>query len=1379
MVSRSFKSDLKLRPTRYRTPSPPRYAYEYGSPTVADYSLITPKFKDESVGHTTAHKAQPPILNHAQKRSYDRMRRGSANVMEEFASIALATAADQAFQQTDPFYSPGYTQATEYIERPHKRSRSEKLPSPQHTRKSSRPVTSYYQHTQPSAENDRERDAALLLNFFQEARSNAQAMYPGWYHDKFCRSPTAESVTLISTAEPIAPNDPAQVIELQHPQNGSYSHIVHHPALGDIIENGTVYEHQPQLAGDHESYKQHTENGVDGAQKTLEIIMSGSVDFGRIENQSLGLEEIVKPTTIESTHAGDAFVDQATTSNQDEGERNSLEIEVAVEPTAKEIFESLGQPGETVESGVAEGAVRQDLITAVPIEEPFITPDPIPIMVEESLSNDNSLTNLDSGTDKVSEVPAQETYSVESAIDPTSGSSSTKSRQSVLPSVCASCNFSRNNLTIDTENNATSWICCDACKDWYHFACAGFKNEREVRGVDKYRCKACKPKHGATTFVRKSARAHTAIDYAGLNEGVVKTSDENPEHHYIKPIKEGVIKFNPESFARMHPSLVTLEYFEKGDGMKEPVVIPASMNPRPQVVERFQEGDGSDESFTAEIEQNAALLDKWLAEGLECESVPDHGQDAMDMVMPQNLTVRQVSELYGPDEKLDVIDVKSQEGEDKRWNLKKWADYYESTGSNKKVRNVISLEVSHSKLGRLIRRPKVVRDLDLQDSVWPAELKGKGEFPKVQFYCLMSVADCFTDFHIDFGGSSVFYHILKGKKTFFFIPPHEKHLKSYEEWCKSPAQNWTFLGDQTKECYRVDLSEGDTMLIPSGWIHAVWTPEDSLVIGGNFLTRMHFDMQIRVVQIEKATNVIMKFRYPFFQRIMWFTALKYLENDPLPEGVMEELVHGGKFVREVETYNEFDTGESSELSEERSHARYYSKAELDGLPGLARYLQRTALIAAGTITDGISEKTRAAVKRSIPKGHGDPIDLVKKFTIWAYWKRGNEPIPHWAYPDYVPEAGAIEVAEKKLSAKTLRRLDREAALQAFRVAPSRQSARMKSQRQSVDTESITEKGVIKHSEVGIGLDGTDRSPQEADLATTDGKGGDSAVKSISVVIASQTGEPNGQADAPKKKRKSTGPPPKRRKLACESCRKRRRACKHGEATAIASYQALNSSNSLDLGIGPSTKIVVSEPPDGNQVQPTMPPTDDPSMTVNGFSPPIQTKAKMLHVEIVRIPSNLVLAITTNGPTKNTGNEATAASHPFDAIETTRSMPDQGENQARTPGRSKACLDCRKSKVRSIRLHVYSAQLTSSSDDVFMMRMAMRILSKPTRPLYRALPLQRNGRLTGTASQKLLTRNTRNTRKLYHHLKGYTLRILEPRKPPRRQLSNDPSSRLLR
>lgn len=32
-------------------------------------------------------------------------------------------------------------------------------------------------------------------------------------------------------------------------------------------------------------------------------------------------------------------------------------------------------------------------------------------------------------------------------------------------------------------------------------------------------------------------------------------------------------------------------------------------------------------------------------------------------------------------------------------------------------------------------------------------------------YCLMSVEGCYTDFHIDFGGTSVWYHILKGSKV--------------------------------------------------------------------------------------------------------------------------------------------------------------------------------------------------------------------------------------------------------------------------------------------------------------------------------------------------------------------------------------------------------------------------------------------------------------------------------------------------------------------------------------------------------------------------------------------------------------------------------------
>lgn len=700
-----------------------------------------------------------------------------------------------------------------------------------------------------------------------------------------------------------------------------------------------------------------------------------------------------------------------------------------------------------------------------------------------------------------------------------------ETRPAEIPAICSACHFTRNSPNVDADSNSMSWINCDGCKSWFHFACAGFKNEREVRGVDKYRCRTCKPVHGSTTYVRKSSRAHSAIDYAGLNEGVLKTSDERPEHHYIKPIKDGIITFLPDNFARMRPEWVTAEFFEKGNGMKEPLVIPAHLNPQPSTANSGDSVDG---------QEDPEFREEWLTQGVEYQSVPDHGQDGLDMVMPQNLTVRKVAELYGPEEKVEVIDVKSQNGESKKWNMRRWADYYESS-SNKAVRNVISLEVSRSKLGRLIRRPQVVRDLDIQDSVWPHELQAKGEAPRVQLYCLMSVADCFTDFHIDFGGSSVFYHILKGKKTFLFIPPKEKHLKKYEEWCMSPAQNWTFLADQTKECYRVDLVEGDTMLIPAGWIHAVWTPEHSLVIGGNFLTRMHYGMQFRIAQIEKSTGVARKFRYPQFQKLHWYTMLQYLEDDPLPDSVRDSLQEGGVFHRELPAHCAFNEwGENSISGSEDYHARYYSQAELDGLPEFTRYLLRTALIDLGSITEGITVETNNAVKRGIPRGHGEPLDIVKEFALWCAWKRGNEPIPHWAYPHAVPEGGASD-STGKLSAAALKKLNQEAALQ----APRRQSARRQSQLLMLAKAPAPD--VIPNLHAVI-VD-TSMELHPSDFATPTVALNTPSKRRFSDMMAQGPFDASPESS---KKQKRTSKPGlgTHRKPACESCRKRRRACKH-------------------------------------------------------------------------------------------------------------------------------------------------------------------------------------------------------------------------------------------
>ena len=55
-------------------------------------------------------------------------------------------------------------------------------------------------------------------------------------------------------------------------------------------------------------------------------------------------------------------------------------------------------------------------------------------------------------------------------------------------------------------------------------------------------------------------------------------------------------------------------------------------------------------------------------------------------------------------------------------------------------------------------------------------------------YVLSSPEGAWTDFHVDFGGSLVWYHVLQGAKTFLAIPPSTAALTAYEKWASSPKQ---------------------------------------------------------------------------------------------------------------------------------------------------------------------------------------------------------------------------------------------------------------------------------------------------------------------------------------------------------------------------------------------------------------------------------------------------------------------------------------------------------------------------------------------------------------------------------------------------------------
>ncbi|XP_043200889.1 jmjC domain-containing histone demethylation protein 1-like [Amphibalanus amphitrite] len=252
-------------------------------------------------------------------------------------------------------------------------------------------------------------------------------------------------------------------------------------------------------------------------------------------------------------------------------------------------------------------------------------------------------------------------------------------------------------------------------------------------------------------------------------------------------------------------------------------------------------------------------------------------------VPPSTFTINDVRLAVGSRRMLDVMDVRTQKNME--MTMKEWQQYFENPDKDRLL-NVISLEFSHTKLDRLVEAPTVVRQIDWVDRVWPRHLKELQTestnvlddmmYPKVQKYCLMSVNGCYTDFHIDFGGTSVWYHVLKGGKIFWLIPPTDQNVQLYEDWVLSGKQGDVFFGDTVERCGRIELRPGDTFFIPTGWIHAVYTPADSLVFGGNFLHSFAVEKQLKIARVEDATRVQQKYRYPFFTEMLWYVLERYV-----------------------------------------------------------------------------------------------------------------------------------------------------------------------------------------------------------------------------------------------------------------------------------------------------------------------------------------------------------------------------------------------------------------------------------------------------------------------------------------------------------------------
>ncbi|KAK2467117.1 hypothetical protein APHAL10511_001375 [Amanita phalloides] len=510
--------------------------------------------------------------------------------------------------------------------------------------------------------------------------------------------------------------------------------------------------------------------------------------------------------------------------------------------------------------------------------------------------------------------------------------------ENVTAEACPACTdlSKEKSSTLDKEN----WIRCDACKMWYHWRCAG--DDSEVETIDKWYCKSCliiDPTRSITfkAPTRKSSRRKAQRDYANLNSGQLS----DPQR-WMKMLEGKLIKEDP--FKRMDGGSVNLDWLENDDdAMTEPIVI--------------------------------------------------EKPDGLGMKMPtKQFSIQDVVNSVGGETPVEVIDVATQ-STSPGWTLGKWAEYYtlEST-LREKILNVISLEVSDTPLAQTIIPPRIVKELDWVENFWPSAKKGKGHvYPKVQLYCLMGVGSAWTDWHIDFAGSSVYYHILRGSKVFYFIRPTPSNLAAYEKWSGTELQNHTWLGDMVDEVFKVELTEGNTMIIPTGWIHAVHTPVDSLVFGGNFLHSYNVATQLKIRNIEVATQVPKKFRFPMFTRLCWYVGERYLRELrasgrlPFPPRVASSIL----------TLAEFLVSEVRLLEKASEHNRKETRDQIPterikDAPAMAReLLWRARLLVHGSASDEEAVKDFTNIKTGKRKRSSDSLGLGETFKNFKPKKWDN------------------------------------------------------------------------------------------------------------------------------------------------------------------------------------------------------------------------------------------------------------------------------------------------------------------------------------------------------------------------------------------------------
>lgn len=120
----------------------------------------------------------------------------------------------------------------------------------------------------------------------------------------------------------------------------------------------------------------------------------------------------------------------------------------------------------------------------------------------------------------------------------------------------------------------------------------------------------------------------------------------------------------------------------------------------------------------------------------------------------------------------------------------------------------------------------------------------------------MASKDTLLDFHFEFSGTVNYRHLVSGKQRIYLLQPSlalNDRIVELEQKAIRTGRRTTFLADlfDTDSTLAIDVTAGQTLLLPNLWARAILVLENSVVLEGNLLTTSELNNQIVGFNLER------------------------------------------------------------------------------------------------------------------------------------------------------------------------------------------------------------------------------------------------------------------------------------------------------------------------------------------------------------------------------------------------------------------------------------------------------------------------------------------------------------------------------------------------